>query len=202
MPATTTAAMTSAAPASTSATSRTPSSTATISAAISTVRTISSGSANVRRAFAIEVRLIRLIRKIAAALNYQCACRSRFALARCRTRSRFPSAHLRALLFQNRLARQPDTVAFHGQHLHQYLIAFFQLVAYIGNAMFRHFADVQQSLGTGNNFDKRSEVRQPRDFPEIRLADFCRRRDVADNLQRLRRRCLITRRDLDQRSEE
>src|ERR1043166_7798154 len=144
MTATTTAAMTSAAPASTSATSRTPSSTA----AISTVRTTSSVSANVRRAFAIEVRLIRLIRKIAAALNYQCAGRSPFALARCRTRSRFPSAHLRALLFQNLLARQPDTVAFHGQHLPQYLIAFFQLVAYIGNAMFRHFADVQQSLRT------------------------------------------------------
>src|SRR5690348_9897280 len=170
MPSTTTAAMTSTTPASTSATSRTPSAAAAISATISAMRTISGGSANVRRAFAIEVRLIRLIRKIAAAFNHQRAGGSRLALARCRTRRRFPSTHLRALLFQNRLAREPDAVAFHRQHFYEHLIAFFQLVAHIGNAMLRHFADVQQPLGARNDFDKRAEIRQPRDFPQIRLA--------------------------------
>ncbi len=80
--------------------------------------------------------------------------------------------HLRALLFQNRLARQLDAIAFNRQHLDQHLIAFFQLVANIVDAVLGNFADVQQAVGAGNDFDERAEVRQPRDLAEIGLPYF------------------------------
>jgi hypothetical protein len=35
------------------------------------------------------------------------------------------ATHFRALLFQNGFAREADAIAFYGQHLHQYLVAFF-----------------------------------------------------------------------------
>src|SRR5215469_1135759 len=73
---------------------------------------------------------------------------------------RFSSAHLGTLLLQDCLARQLDAIAFDGQHLHQDLIAFLQFVANVGNAVFRDFTDVQQSVGAWNDLDKRSEVRQ------------------------------------------
>src|ERR1700689_1913936 len=135
--------------------------------------TIASNAAHVWRAFAVEVGLVairRLIRKIAAAFDHDGARRSRFAFRGMHSafRQRSP-AHLRALFFQNRLARQPDAIAFHGENLHQHLVAFFQLVAHIGNAMLRHFTDVQQAIGSRNNLDERAEVGQPRHFPEIGL---------------------------------
>jgi hypothetical protein len=61
-------------------------------------------------------------------------------LVRLRRRS---ATHLGALLFQNRLARQLDTVAFYSQNLHQDLVAFFQFVANIFDSVFGDFADVQ-----------------------------------------------------------
>src|SRR5262245_15697198 len=45
------------------------------------------------------------------------------------------AAHLGALLFENRLARKPDAVAFYGEHFHQHLVAFLQFIANIGNAV-------------------------------------------------------------------
>ena len=192
VPATTAAPATTAPAASSSASAAwTSSASATpISAAIPTVWPISTTSW-VRTAFTIEVRLtLRLIRKIPAAFDHQRSTRHWLALDRRSDAAAFDSAarcrHLRALLFQNRLARQPDPVAFHCQHLHQHLIAFFQLVADIGNTMLRHFADVQQTFGARNDLDERAEIRQPRDFPEISLPYLGGRRDVADNLQRLR----------------
>ena len=100
------------------------------------------------RSIAIKVRLVfRFVRKISAAFDHERARQLRLPFCRGRhgsiRRRRFPAAHLRALLFQNRLARKPYAVAFHRQHLHQHLVAFLQFVAYIRNAMFRHFADVQ-----------------------------------------------------------
>src|SRR5579863_10560344 len=139
----------------TAATSRTPA-----AAAISAVRTVALrpiAAANMRSAFAIEVRLaaLRLIWKISAAFDHDSASRRSFTL-HCSHSGfwRRSTAHLGALLFQNRFARQPDTVAFHGQHFHQHLVAFFQLIANIGNAMFGHFADVQESIGSRNNLDE------------------------------------------------
>src|ERR1700682_5448858 len=127
----------------TSAASWTPTTTAvatTICSTVAAARTISGSGTHMRSAFAIKVRFgVWLIGKISPALNHQRARQSRFAVPRRRYarswRRSFPATHLRALLFQNRLARQPDAVAFHGQHFHQHLIPFLQLVANIGNAM-------------------------------------------------------------------
>ena len=173
-----TAAVTSAAPA-TSA-SRTPSPTTAITA-ITTVPAIS----GVRRSLAVEVRLIWLIGKISAALNHQRSRWNRLGfLSRWRRFTTSGGRHLRALLLQDRLARKPDTVAFDGQHLHQHLVAFLQLIAHIGNAMLRHFTDVQQTFGSRNNLNKRSKIGQPSHFSQIGLPYLGRRGDIADNLQR------------------
>src|SRR6516225_5499788 len=102
----------------------TSSATATIATAVSAAVTTVSAVACVRRTFAIEVRLIRFIRKIPTAFNHQRAAWDRLAL-RCGSDSTLASAslcrHLRALLFEDRFARQPDAVAFDRQHLHQHL---------------------------------------------------------------------------------
>jgi hypothetical protein len=57
--------------------------------------------------------------------------------------------------------------------------------------MFGDLADVKQAVSSRNDFHERAKVRQPRNLPEIRLPYLGRRRDIADNLQRLRRRLLI-----------
>src|SRR5512146_71223 len=54
--------------------------------------------------------------------------------------------HLRALLFQDGFARQPDAVALDGEHLDQHLVAFLQFVANVLDAVLRNFADVQQAV--------------------------------------------------------
>ena len=64
--------------------------------------------------------------------------------------------------------------------------------------MFRHFADVQQPFRARNDFDKRAEIRQPRDFAQICLAHLGRRGDVSDNLQRFLCRRLIAGRNFHQ----
>ena len=134
----------------------------TTSAAISTrspisrttIRAISS-DARMGYHITVEVRL-RLVGKITSAFDGQRRCMGR----RCRrlafefvtrTVCRYAffhrrSTHLGALLFQNCFAREPDAVAFHRQHLHQHLIAFFEFVAYILDPVLSHFADVQQSV--------------------------------------------------------
>jgi hypothetical protein len=76
-----------------------------------------------RCSFTIKVRLVlRLFGEVAAAFNHDRARRDRnpFTFARrCLRRSAASfSLHLRALLFQNRLARKFDAVAVDGQHLH------------------------------------------------------------------------------------
>ena len=82
------------------------------------------------------------------------------------------TAHLGALLLQDRLARQLDAVALDGQHLHQNLIAFLQLIAHIVDTVLCDFADVQQSVSAWNDLDERAEVRRPGDFAEICLPAF------------------------------
>src|SRR5579871_112208 len=206
--ATASAAVASAATVATSAAPAAPTVTTTTTAAATAASTTIATSVSARwtiasagRRVAIEIRLV-FVREVAAALNHHGAgrCRGGFAdrCGRCGRAASLDSsasaaAHLRALLFQNRLARQPDAVAFYRQHLDQHLVAFFQFIAHIGNAMLRHFADVQQAFGSRNDLNERAEIRQPRDFPEIGLPYFRSRRQVANNLQRLRRRRLIAR---------
>jgi hypothetical protein len=154
----------------------------------------------VRGAFAVEIGLaaIGLIRKIAAALNHDCAHGSAFAFLRRNRWRSFPTTHLCALLFENCLAREAYAVAFHRQHLHQNLVAFFQFIADIRYAVLSHFADVQQPVGAGNDLNESTEVGQARDFAQVSLSYLGGRRDIANNLQRLRCGRLIARRDFHQ----
>ena len=64
-------------------------------------------------------------------------------------------------------------------HLHQNLVAFLQLVANFLDAIFGDFADVQQAVGAGEDFDERAEIDNPHNLAKIRLADFSRRGEVA-----------------------
>ena len=74
------------------------------------------------------------------------------------------------MLFQDCLPGELDAVAFDGQNFHQYLVAFFQFVANIFNSVFGDFADMQQAVQAGQNFDERAEIRQTADLAEISLA--------------------------------
>jgi hypothetical protein len=122
-----------------------------------------------RRCITVEVRLV--IREIPAALQRQRRSSGRSANTLSTPLSGFfstaafnstlrhrRSAHLRALLFQNRFARKLNAVAINSQHFHEYLIALFQLVANIFNPMLRNFADMQQAVSARNDFDKRTEL--------------------------------------------
>src|SRR5579862_5032486 len=51
--------------------------------------------------------------------------------------------------------------------------------------MFGNFADVQQAVGAGEDFDKRAEIRQANDFAEVGLADFGFRQQIANHLKSL-----------------
>src|SRR5258706_4622739 len=178
-----------------------PTRTIAIAAAVvtSTFWTARAGACWRRFAFdAIEVRFIVGV-EISAAFDHCCRFavtdrrRSRrFRYTTFRIRRRSP-AHLGALLFQDRLARQLDAIAFDGQHFHQYLVAFFQFVLDIFNSVLSNFADVQQTITAGDDFYERPELRQPRDFPEVGLSYFRTRGQIADNLQRLISRRFIVR---------
>ena len=85
-------------------------------------------------------------------------------------------------------------VAFDRQHLHEHLLAFLQLVAHILDAMVRDLGDVQQAVGARHDLDERAEIGDPCDLAEVGLVELGRRREVADDRQRLRRRRLIARR--------
>ena len=95
----------------------------------------------------------------------------------------FAAAHLGALLLENGLAGEPDTVAFNGKHLDQHLIAFFEFIANVANAMLGHFANVQQAVGTREYLDESAEIRQTNDLAKISLANFWSGREIADHLQ-------------------
>ena len=71
---------------------------------------------------------------------------------------------LLALLFQNSLTAEFDFVALKRKNLHQNLVAFVQLIAHVLDAAFRNLADVQQSVSTREDFDKRAEIRDTHNF--------------------------------------
>src|SRR5580692_11804727 len=111
--ATAVAATTSAAATATTAASWTPATSAISATTVRTVamRTVAGNAANVWRAFAVEVGFaaVRLIGKIAAALDHDSASRCGLALHRSHSAfGRWSTTHLGALFFQNRFARQPD----------------------------------------------------------------------------------------------
>src|SRR5258708_5630212 len=90
--------------------------------------------------------------------------------------------HLGALLAQDRFAGQLDAVTFHGQHFHQDLISFFQLVFHFFHAMLGDFADVQKAVGAGENLHESAELGQAHHFAQISLANFRHGGEVVDHL--------------------
>src|SRR5437868_4677370 len=169
-------------PASTSSAAAAPTTTAAAAAARSGPTFRSALRSHHRRGsiVAIKVRLISFF-EIRAAFNSDRSGR------RCRFHGSFTATHLRALLLEYCFTRKPDAVAFYRQHLYQHLVAFFQFVANILDPVLGDFTDVQQSIGPRQNLNKRSEIRQARYRPQVRLPNLRRRREVADNLQCLRR---------------
>jgi hypothetical protein len=112
-------------------------------------------------------------------------------------RGKFAATHFCALLFEDGFARETDAVAFDGQDFYQHLIAFFQFIADVFNAVLRDFADVQQPVGAGDDFDECAEVGQAGDCSEIGFADLGCGCEVSDNLESLGRRSLVVRGDVD-----
>src|SRR5713226_10702358 len=80
-------------------------------------------------------------------------------------------------------AREANLVALDGENLDEDLVAEFQLIANVADAMLGDFADVQEAVGAGEEFDKGAEFRKAHDFAEIGLADFGAGGDVANHLQ-------------------
>src|SRR4029077_18718424 len=79
----------------------------------------------------------------------------------------------------------PDAVALNRQHLDQYLVAFFEFVADIFDAVLSDFADMQQTVRDGDDLDERAEISQTSHFAEIGDPHFGGRSEVADDLQGL-----------------
>ena len=72
----------------------------------------------------------------------------------------FAAAHLGALLFEDGFAREADAVAFDCKDFHENLIALFEFVADVLDAMLGDLTDVEEAIGAGQDFDEGSEVRQ------------------------------------------
>src|SRR6202022_1191361 len=106
-------------------------------------------------------------------------------------RWKFAAAHFRALLFEDSFARQSNAIALDGQHFYQHLVAFFQFIANVLDAVLGDFADMQQTVGAGDDLDERAEIGQPRHRTEVGLADLGRGGQVADDLQGLGCRSLV-----------
>src|SRR5215469_2260659 len=126
----------------TTAMTTTTTSAARASASTATVSTISAAIA--RGLFdAVEVRFFAFF-EFCATFNRKCGAdcdRIRFDLSRrwylsSRDRSRSSATHLGSLLFQDRFAGEANAIALDRQHLHQHLIAFFQFVADVFDAVF------------------------------------------------------------------
>ena len=84
-----------------------------------------------------------------------------------------------------RFAGEADLVAFDGQNLDEDLVAKFEFVANVADAMLGNFADVEQAVGAGEEFDEGAKFREADDFAEIGLADFGAGGDIADHLEGL-----------------
>src|SRR5712691_10660045 len=82
-----------------------------------------------------------------------------------------------------RLAREANLVALDGENLDEDLVAEFQLIANVADAMLGDFADVQEAVGAGEKLDKGAEFRKAHHFAQVGLADFGAGGDVADHLQ-------------------
>ena len=83
------------------------------------------------------------------------------------------------------LARQLDAVAFDAEDLDQNLVAFTELVLYVLHAVLGDLADVQQSVGAGEDLDEGAELGEANNLAEIGLADFGNGGEVVDHRESL-----------------
>ena len=88
------------------------------------------------------------------------------------------------LLAQDGFAAQADLVAFDVDHLYQHLIAFLQLVVDVLDAVLGDFADVQQAVGAGEDFDERAEFLNANHLAPVNPSDFDFGGDTLDVLDR------------------
>src|SRR5262245_44841459 len=96
-----------------------------------------------------------------------------------------PVSAPRPLLFlEKRPAAEADLVAFDADAFDQNLLALFQLVADVADAVIGDLRDVQQSLGAGEDLDEGAEIDDARDGAEVSLAHLDFGRQVADDLHR------------------
>src|SRR5499426_1633723 len=97
--------------------------------------------------------------------------------------SALPVSALRSLLFfEKRLAAEADLVTFDADAFDQNLLAFFQLVAHVADAIIGDFRNVQQAFGAGEDLDERAEIDDARDGSEVTLSDFYLGGQVANDL--------------------
>jgi len=150
-----------------------PATTAAISAA---VWTISMGTIAVRTLrttvstrgcslLSITIEVGFVVGEISAAFDGQRGRTGDFAVGpRAPVSSRFAATHLCPLFFENGLARKPNAIALNRKHFHQHLVAFLEFIADVRDAMLSHFADVEQAIRPGNDFDEcaASRVTVPR----------------------------------------
>src|SRR5215813_10356024 len=88
------------------------------------------------------------------------------------------------LFFEKRLAAEADLVAFDADAFDQNLLAFFQLVTDVADAVIGDFRNVQQAFGAGKDLDERAEIDYPGDGAEVTLADLDLGGQVANDLHR------------------
>src|SRR6185503_8319612 len=101
------------------------------------------------------------------------------------------------LVAQHGLAAQPDPIAVHVDHLHQDLLAFLDLVLDFLDAMLGDLGDVEQAFHAGEDLDEGPEVGDAGDLAQVGLPDLRLGGDLLDDLDRLERRALVDRGDVD-----
>src|SRR5262245_947957 len=88
------------------------------------------------------------------------------------------------LFFEERLAAEADLVALDVDAFDQDLLALFQFVADVANAVIGDLRNVEQSFGTGEDLDEGAEIDDAGDGAEIALAHLDFGRQVANDLHR------------------
>src|SRR5690349_12780877 len=117
----------------------------------------------------VEVGLVRFfLGEFSPSLQGQCG--SPGALRRS-----LAAPHLRPLFLQNCLAGEPDAVALDREYLHQNLVAFLEFIANIFYAVLGNLADMQQAVGTRQDFYERAEIGEPGNLSQVCLAHLRRR---------------------------
>jgi len=85
---------------------------------------------------------------------------------------------LLSLLAQDGFSGQLDFVTFQADDLHHDLIALLENIPNISNAVFVDFRDVEQPVGSREQFDKGAEIRNANDFSTVSFSYLRSRRQI------------------------